>query len=58
MDVVVLDIPFSNDRDAEIAYNSLSVDPEPKRSGLLKEFVLKGNVLHVEFKYVFLCSFY
>jgi hypothetical protein len=55
MDVVVLDVPFSNDRDAEIAYNSLSVDPEPKRSGLLKEFALKGNVLHVEFKYAFIC---
>ena len=50
MDLVSLDVPFESERDAEIAFNSLSVDPEPKRSGLVKEFSLQGNVLHVDFK--------
>jgi hypothetical protein len=50
MEVVSLDVPFESERDAEIAFNSLSVDPEPKRSGLIKDFALQGKVLHVDFK--------
>ncbi len=50
MEVVTLEVPFESERDAEIAFNSLSVDPEPKRSGLIKDFVLQGKVLRVDFK--------
>ena len=45
-----LDIPFDKERTAEIAYNSLRVDAEPKRSGSKKDLTLNGNILHVNFK--------
>lgn len=44
-----LEIPFPTARQAEIAYNSLRVDPEPKRSGLKKTFVLEEEKLKVNF---------
>ena len=44
-----LEIPFDTERMAEIAYNSLRVDPEPKRSGSNKELTLSGNILCVQF---------
>lgn len=44
-----LEIPFDSKRTAEIAYNSLRVDPEPKRSGSKKELRLDGNRLLVQF---------
>ena len=44
-----LEIPFDSQRTAEIAYNSLRVDPEPKRSGSKKELRLEGNRLLVQF---------
>jgi tRNA threonylcarbamoyladenosine modification (KEOPS) complex Pcc1 subunit len=44
-----LELPFDDRRHAEIAYNSLRVDSEPKRSGMKKTLVLKDNVLCAEF---------
>ena len=44
-----LEIPFDTERTAEIAYNSLHVDPEPKRSGSRKELTLNGKILCVQF---------
>lgn len=45
-----LEIPFDTERTAEIAYHSLRVDPEPKRSGSGKELTLNGKLLLVQFK--------
>ncbi|KAJ8046835.1 EKC/KEOPS complex subunit LAGE3 [Holothuria leucospilota] len=42
-------IPFPSDREAEIAYNSLRVDKEPRKSQITKELNLDGNVLLVNF---------
>jgi hypothetical protein len=50
MDEVILDIPFSNERDAITVFKALSVDPEPKRSGITKTLTLTGNTLKVQFK--------
>ena len=44
-----LEIPFDTERAAEIAYNSLRVDPEPKRSGSRKELTLSGKTLCAQF---------
>ena len=44
-----LEVPFDTERTAEIAYNSLRVDPEPKRSGSGKELTLNGKILLVQF---------
>lgn len=38
-------MPFPSPRLAEIAYHVLRVDPEPKRSGVTKELVVKNNTL-------------
>ena len=43
-------MPFPTAREAEIAYNSLRVDPEPKRSGVQKQLSVDGVHLCV---YVF-----
>ena len=40
-----ISVPFCTETEAQIACNSLSVDPEPKRGGVKKELVVKGNVL-------------
>lgn len=50
MDEVILDVPFDNERDASTVYKALSVDPEPKRSGITKKLSLSGNSLRVVFK--------
>ena len=42
-----LNVPFGSDREAEIAYNSLRVDVEPKRGGVKKNLSVKANNLHV-----------
>ena len=42
-----LRVPFPTAREAEIAYNSLRVDPEPKRSGVKKELSVDGTNLCV-----------
>ncbi len=44
-----LEVPFNSEKHAEIAWNSLRVDPEPKRSGMTKELSVDGNVLKVRF---------
>lgn len=41
-------MPFRTEFEAQIAYNSLSVDPEPKRGGVKKELTVESNVLHVK----------
>ncbi|CAH3189211.1 unnamed protein product [Porites evermanni] len=40
-----ISVPFCTETEAQIACNSLSVDPEPKRGGVKKELIVKGNVL-------------
>ena len=42
-----LDIPFETERTAEIVYNSLRVDKEPKRGGTKRQMRLQSNVVHV-----------
>lgn len=45
-----LTVPFPTKRYAEIAFNSLRVDKEPKRGGCTKEFKVIDNKLNVVFK--------
>ena len=48
---VTVDVPFPTEREAKIALNTLSVDPEPKRSQLVKKMTIRdGAVLEVTFK--------
>ena len=47
-----ISVPFCTETEAQIACNSLSVDPEPKRGGVKKELIVKGNVLQA---WVFPC---
>lgn len=47
-----ISVPFCTETEAQIACNSLSVDPEPKRGGVKKELMVKGNVLQA---WVFPC---
>jgi len=42
-------IPFKTEKEAEIAYNSLRVDPEPKRSQVDKKVSFEGNKLIADF---------
>ena len=42
-----LRIPFPSTREAEIAYNSLRIDKEPKRSQISRSMQVEGNVLAV-----------
>lgn len=48
--VASLKIPFPTRREAEIAYDVLRVDSEPKRSFIGKSFKLEDNQLLVEFR--------
>ncbi len=43
-------VPFPSSRLAEIAFNSLRVDREPKRGGCKKELSVEGRNLNVVFK--------
>ena len=45
-----LKIPFQTQDQAKIAWNSLRVDPEPKRSGVEKTLKVEGQELIVDFK--------
>ena len=49
---MTLDVPFPTHRHAEIAYDALRVDPEPKRSGMNKTLQLSEGeaVLQVVFR--------
>lgn len=40
-----VEVPFPNHHLAEVAYHSLRVDAEPKRSGVTKVLILKDHVL-------------
>lgn len=40
-------VPFPSIREADIAYQVLRVDPEPKRSGVKKNIQLEGNILKI-----------
>lgn len=42
-----LSVPFPTEKEAQIAFGTLSVDSEPKRGGVKKELVVKGNVLNM-----------
>ncbi|XP_063611065.1 uncharacterized protein LOC134784820 isoform X1 [Penaeus indicus] len=50
--VAKFEVPFNSSREAEIARNSLQVDPEPKRGGSKKSFAVKDNILCVEIRSV------
>ncbi|XP_042878066.1 uncharacterized protein LOC122257071 isoform X3 [Penaeus japonicus] len=50
--VAKFEVPFNSSREAEIARNSLQVDPEPKRGGSMKNFLVKDNILCVEIRSV------
>lgn len=52
MDVIgelnaTISVPFPSIREADIAYQVLRVDPEPKRSGVKKNIQLEGNILKI-----------
>ncbi|XP_017776879.1 PREDICTED: uncharacterized protein LOC108562893 [Nicrophorus vespilloides] len=46
---VKLEIPFPTNRLAQIVYDVLKVDQEPKRSGVKKELSVSENILKVKF---------
>lgn len=50
MDVVEFSVPFESVRDAEVAFEALRVDPEPKRSGIEKNISVEGKILKVYFR--------
>ena len=37
-----VEIPFSSEKQATIAYNSLRIDKEPRKSEVFREFVVQG----------------
>ena len=45
-----LKVPFESKESATIAWNSLRVDPEPKRSGVDKQLKVENQNLIVDFK--------
>ena len=42
-------VPFGTARHAEIAYDSLRVDPEPRRGGTKRQMEVEGALLRVRF---------
>ncbi|XP_062505283.1 EKC/KEOPS complex subunit Lage3-like [Corticium candelabrum] len=44
-----IEVPFPTEREAQIACNSLSVDPEPRRSGCTKVLETEEATLKVRF---------
>lgn len=44
---VNIDVPFPSKRSAQIAYDVLRIDPEPKRGGVKKNFEVDENILKV-----------
>lgn len=44
---VNIDVPFPTSRSAQIAYDVLRIDPEPKRGGVKKNFEINENILKV-----------
>lgn len=46
---VVVNIPFPSKREAQIAYDVLRIDSEPKRSRVEKRLLLNGNTIETVF---------
>jgi len=46
--IMEIKVPFPNNRYAEIAYNTLRVDKEPRRGGCKKCLTLDENILNVK----------
>ena len=46
---LTLRVPFEDEKTARIVWNSLRVDPEPKRSGMTKTLRVEGSDLIVDF---------
>ncbi|XP_063988817.1 EKC/KEOPS complex subunit LAGE3 [Diachasmimorpha longicaudata] len=46
---VSISVPFPTPRDAEVVYEVLNVDSEPRRSGVRRVLDIDGNVLNVQF---------
>ncbi|XP_074031025.1 EKC/KEOPS complex subunit Lage3-like [Leptinotarsa decemlineata] len=44
-----IEVPFTNDKIAQIAYDVLVVDKEPKRSEVIKVLSTKKNILIAQF---------
>lgn len=42
---VSIEVPFPTNRAAEIAYDVLRVDAEPKKGGVKKKLEVTGNIL-------------
>jgi len=47
---LTLKVPFEDAKTAEIVWNSMRVDPEPKRSGMTKQMRVEGSDLIVDFQ--------
>lgn len=47
---MTIKVPFQDENSANIVWNSLKVDPEPKRSQMVKEMKVEGSQLIVNFK--------
>ncbi|XP_064394332.1 EKC/KEOPS complex subunit LAGE3-like [Halichondria panicea] len=45
--VLELSVPFQSQFEAEVAHNTLVVDPEPPRSEVIKSFRVDGAILHI-----------
>ena len=50
MQNLTLKVPFEDAKTAKIVWNSLRVDPEPKRSGMTKTLRVEGSDLIVDFE--------
>ncbi|XP_055706251.1 EKC/KEOPS complex subunit LAGE3 [Phlebotomus papatasi] len=46
---VLIRVPFPTDRHAQIAYDVLRLDAEPKRNHVEKSLIVEGNLLVVNF---------
>lgn len=44
---VNIEIPFPTNRSAQIAYDVLRIDPEPKKGGVKKNLEINENILKV-----------
>ena len=50
MQNLTLKVPFEDAKTATLVWNSLRVDPEPKRSGMIKTLRVEGSDLIVNFE--------
>lgn len=54
---VNIDVPFPTSRSAQIAYDVLRIDPEPKRGGVQKNFEINENILKMWVLILINCAF-